>query len=336
MANINSKKISRDKSEKRLAGLRPLVLIFFVGALIFAAVSYIVGDVFYLRLATEAMIFAGVALSVDLLLGFTGLLSLGQALYFGLGAYLTAMLLISDSGFGFWSVIGLSLLAATIVSLIVGAIAIRSKGVYFILITFGLAQVAASSVYNMRSLGGSDGLTGIPILSVDFGIFNLDLGNPLSFFLLSLLIVIIIYFSLLYITNIPFGRMLLAIRSNEDRVRFLGYDPWRYKLASYVIAANVAALSGAIYPMLRGFVSPELMYFDVSVDAVIMVILGGTGTLIGAIYGSIFLTIIKTIISGWTQHYGIIIGIIFMLTVIFFPSGFVGMYKKLAGLFRKG
>ncbi len=319
------------------ASTRFLAWLFFIVAIAFAIVAGISQEIFYLRLATEALIFSGIALSVDLLLGYTGLFSLGQALFFGMGAYLTALLLTEGSGYGFWSALGLSLLASTVVSLIIGAIAIRSKGVYFILITFGLAQVAGQSVYNTRSLGGSDGITGIPVLDIDFGFFNVNLGDPVSFFMLSLVFVLVLYLGLLYLTSTPFGRVLIAIRSNEERVRALGYNPWRYKLASYVIAADVAALAGTLYPLLRGFVSPELMYFDISVNAVIMVILGGTGTLIGPLYGSVFLIALKTFISSWTLHHGIVIGIIFMLTVIFFPAGFVGLYKRLAtAITRRG
>lgn len=310
---------------------RLLAWMFFLVAIVFAIVAGISQETFYLRLATEALIFSGIALSVDLLLGYTGLFSLGQALYFGMGAYLTALLLLESSSYGFWSALGLSLLVSTVVSLIIGAIAIRSRGVYFILITFGLAQVAGQVVFNTRSLGGSDGITGIPVLEIGFGLFSLDLGDPVSFFLLSLFFVLVMYLGLLYLTHTPFGRVLIAIRSNEERVRALGYNPWRYKLASYVIAADIAALAGTLYPLLRGFVSPELMYFDISVNAVIMVILGGTGTLIGPIYGSVFLIALKTFISSWTLHHGIVIGIIFMLTVIFFPAGFVGLYKRLSG-----
>lgn len=321
---------------RRMPSTRLLAWIFFTIAIAFAIIASITQEIFYLRLATEALILSGIALSVDLLLGYTGLFSLGQALYFGMGAYLTALLLLESSGYGFWGALGLTLLVSTVVSLIIGAIAIRSKGVYFILITFGLAQVAGRAVYNTRSLGGSDGLTGIPILNVNFGFFSLNLGDPFSFFMLSLFFVLVMYLGLLYLTHTPFGRTLIAIRSNEERVRALGYNPWRYKLASYVIAADVAALAGTLYPLLRGFVSPELMYFDISVNAVIMVILGGTGTLIGPLYGSVFLIALKTFISSWTLHHGIVIGIIFILTVIFLPAGFVGLYKRLAGAVKGG
>ena len=121
-----------------------------------------------------------------------------------------------------------------------------------------------------------------------------------------------------------FGRQLDAIRTNEHRLPFLGFDPWRYKLAVFVLAAQVAALSGALYPMLRGFVSPELMFFQVSGNAVINVIVGGTGTLVGALYGSALLTVLKSVVGSFTAHHAIVIGALFVVSVIFFPKGLVG------------
>ncbi len=308
-------------------GLRSLALLFLALALLFAVVAGTLEQTFFVRLATEALILSGLAISVDLLLGYTGLLSLGQALFFGLGAYASAMLLRTDHA-SFWGALLVSLVLATPVALLAGMAAIRSKGVYFILITFGLAQVVAKAVYNTRGLGGSDGLIGIPVLKAEFGMFQVDLGDPVNFLLLMLGLITLLYIGLEYLMRSPFGRTLIAIRSNEDRVRFLGFNPWRYKLAAYVLAADVAALCGALYPMLRGFVSPELMYFEMSVDSVIAVVIGGVGTLIGPIYGSVILVTLKTIISGWTEHHNIVIGAIFMIVVIFLPGGLGGIFKR--------
>ncbi|HEY8553769.1 MAG TPA: branched-chain amino acid ABC transporter permease [Burkholderiales bacterium] len=315
---------------RRRLGVRHLAVAFPVLSLVFAGIGAALGETFYLRLATEALILAGLAISVDILLGYTGLLSLGQALYFGLGAY-TAAFLLGQGAVGFWGALLASLALATPVALLAGLVAIRSKGVYFILITFGLAQVAAKAVYNTRELGGSDGLVGVPVLQADFGLFRVDLGSPVAFFLLMLALIMGLYAGLNYLMHTPFGRTLVAIRSNEHRVRFLGFDPWRYKLAAYVVAANVAALCGALYPMLRGFVSPELLYFKMSADAVITVILGGVGTLIGPIYGSVALVGLRTVLGSWTEHYHMIIGALFMLAVIFMPRGFAGLFDRSEG-----
>lgn len=214
--------------------------------------------------------------------------------------------------------------ASTLVGLAAGVIAIRAKGVYFALISFGLAQVVSKVVFNTRALGASDGIIGVPVPQISFGFFSIDAANPGGFFMLVLIFVALLYAGLAYLMDTPFGRQLAAIKANEHRVPFLGVDPWRYKLAVFVLAANVAALSGAFYPMLRGFVSPELMFFQVSGNAIINVIVGGTGTLIGALYGSSILTVSRSVIGSFTAHHQIVIGVIFMVSVVFFPKGLIG------------
>ncbi|MFZ5510910.1 MAG: branched-chain amino acid ABC transporter permease [Pseudomonadota bacterium] len=294
--------------------------------LVFASIALATGDVFFFRLATEALIFGGLALAVDILLGYTGLLPLGQALFFGYGAYASGLIL-KEVEPSFWTAIGFTLVTATLVGAIAGIIAIRARGVYFALITFGLAQVVSKVVFNTRELGASDGIIGIPVIKVNFLLFQVDTGHAPSFFLLVLAIIVGVYFLVDYIMGTPFGRTLVAIRTNESRVPFLGFHPRRYKLAAFVLAADVAALSGALYPMLRGFVSPELMFFQVSGNAVITVIIGGVGTLIGPLYGAAILTGLKSVIGTITEHHLIVIGLLFMVSVIFFQKGLVGSLR---------
>ncbi len=296
-----------------------------LAALAFAAIGAALNDTFYLRLATEALIFGGLALSVDILLGYTGLLSLGQALYFGLGAYLSALLLKEVPSF--WLALGASLLAGLVLGLIGGVIAIRVRGVYFALVTFGLAQVVAKVIYNTRSLGGSDGLIGVPILDVNLGVATVSSASPAGFFLVTLAVVAVLYAASAYILDTPFGRLLIALRANDRRVPFLGYRTTTLRLSAFVFASVVATVSGALYPMLRGFVSPELLFFSTSGNAVITVVLGGVGTLAGALYGSVLLTLLKSVIGTWTEHHLIVIGLLFMGAVIFIPNGLMGLVR---------
>ncbi|CAN7716428.1 branched-chain amino acid ABC transporter permease [Variovorax sp. LjRoot175] len=308
---------------KRRNPIRWLAFLFFGLALVFAAIAGVQGDVFFFRLGTEALIFGGLALSVDLLLGRTGLLPLGQALFFGFGAYVSALVLKQGLP-SFWLAMAVVLASTTLAGLVGGVIAIRAKGVYFALISFGLAQVVSKVVFNTRELGASDGLIGVPVPQISLGLVGVDAASPGGFFLFVLVFIAALYAGLTYLMETPFGRQLAAIRANEHRVRFLGFDPWRYKLAAFVLAANVAGLSGALYPMLRGFVSPELMFFQVSGNAVINVIVGGTGTLIGALYGSSILTVLKSVVGSFTAHHQLVIGAIFVMAVIFFPKGLIG------------
>ena len=292
-------------------------------ALVFAAIAAINGDVFFFRLATEALIFGGFAMGVDLLLGFTGLLSLGQALFFGLGAYTSGLVLKSVAP-SFWLAIGVTLVVTTLAGAVAGFIAIRARGVYFALITFGLAEVVSKIVFNTRQLGGSDGIIGIPVVKVEFFLFTIDSSHAGAFFLLVLALIMGVYFALEALLQTPVGRLMVAIRANESRVPFLGFDAQRYKLLVFIVAANVSAFAGALYPMLRGFVSPELMFFHASGNAVITVILGGVGTLIGPLYGSVLLTSLKSVVGTFTEHHLIVIGLLFILSVIFFPKGLIG------------
>jgi len=316
MAVVRRENIARN-------ALRYFAYLFIALALVFALVASVLGDVFFFRLATEALIYGGFAMGVDLLLGFTGLLSLGHALFFGLGAY-TSALVLKEWTASFWLALGATLLVATVAGAVGGVIAIRARGVYFALITFGLAEVLSKIVFNTRELGGSDGIIGIPVVQADFLLFSVDSSHALAFFLLVLVFVMGLYFALEALLQTPFGRLLVAIRANENRVPFLGFSAQRYKLLAFIMAADVTALSGALYPMLRGFVSPELMFFHTSGNAVITVILGGVGTLIGPLYGSVILSALKSVVGTYTEHHLIVIGVLFMLAVIFFPKGLIG------------
>lgn len=307
----------------RASHLLAVVLVIF--ALITAAVGAAMNDTFYLRLATEALIFAGLALSVDILLGYTGLLSLGQALYFGMGAYISALTLMQVPSF--WLALLVALVSGLVLGLVGGFIALRVRGVYFALITFGMAQVIAKVIYNTRALGASDGMTGVPIINVNLGITSVSSASPAGFFLVVLAVTMVLYAIAAYLLDTPFGRLLIAIKANDRRVPFLGYKATSLRLGSYVLAATIATVSGALYPMLRGFVSPELLFFSTSGNAVITVILGGVGTLVGALYGSILLTVLKSVIGSWTEHHLIIIGLLFMGAVIFFPQGLMGVIR---------
>lgn len=317
----------------RASHLLAVVLVIF--ALITAAVGAAMNDTFYLRLATEALIFAGLALSVDILLGYTGLLSLGQALYFGMGAYISALTLMQVPSF--WLALLVALVSGLVLGLVGGFIALRVRGVYFALITFGMAQVIAKVIYNTRALGASDGMTGVPIINVNLGITSVSSASPAGFFLVVLAVTMVLYAIAAYLLDTPFGRLLIAIKANDRRVPFLGYKATSLRLGSYVLAATIATVSGALYPMLRGFVSPELLFFSTSGNAVITVILGGVGTLVGALYGSILLTVLKSVIGSWTEHHLIIIGLLFMGAVIFFPQGLMGVIRpKVAAWLSRG
>jgi branched-chain amino acid transport system permease protein len=299
------------------------------GLLLIAAVFPWLGGGFYTRLAIEALLLACVALSVDILLGYAGLLSLGQAAYFGLAAYIAALMYLHVTS-SFWLVFLTVVASVGAFAFLLGAVAIRAKGVYFALITFGAAEILSKVTHNTRAIGGSDGLIGIPIPTIPLlpG-FGISLANDLVFYYLVLGVICLIYLGTRRILNTAFGSVLRAIRDNSDRVPYLGYNPFWYKLAAYVLAAEVAGIGGLIYPMLRGFVAPHLFGFEVSTKAVVMSLIGGIGTLIGPLMGSVIITFLESMVGSYTERHLFVLGAIFIVFVMFLPDGLCGLLQRM-------
>jgi branched-chain amino acid transport system permease protein len=294
-----------------------------------AAVFPWLGGAFFTRLGIEALLLGTVALSVDILLGYAGLLSLGQAAYFGLSAYVSALLYLHVTQ-SFW-VVWIAVIAVVgIFSVALGAVAIRAKGVYFALITFGAAEILSKIAHNTRAIGGSDGLIGIPIPRIPLlpGV-SLDLSSNLVFYYFVLATLVLIYLGTRRVLGTPFGSVLRAIRDNADRVPYLGYHPFWYKLFAYVLAAQIAAFGGLIYPLLRGFVAPHLFGFEVSTKAVVVSLVGGIGTLLGPVVGSVIITFLESVIGSYTDRHLFVLGTIFVVFVMFLPDGLLGLARRL-------
>jgi branched-chain amino acid transport system permease protein len=294
-----------------------------------AAVFPWLGGAFFTRLGIEALLLGTVALSVDILLGYAGLLSLGQAAYFGLSAYVSALLYVHVTQ-SFW-VVWIAVIAVVgIFSVALGAVAIRAKGVYFALITFGAAEILSKIAHNTRAIGGSDGLIGIPVPRIPLlpGV-SLDLSSNLVFYYFVLATLVLIYLGTRRVLGTPFGSVLRAIRDNADRVPYLGYHPFWYKLFAYVLAAQIAAFGGLIYPLLRGFVAPHLFGFEVSTKAVVVSLVGGIGTLLGPLVGSVIITFLESVIGSYTDRHLFVLGTIFVVFVMFLPDGLLGLARRL-------
>lgn len=328
-------------AERLLRAIRPTdtgtVLLRRLGwaLLLLAAVFPWFGGSFYARLAIEALLLGCVALSVDILLGYAGLLSLGQAAYFGLGAYIAALMYLHVTQ-SFWLVLVTVCVSVGVFSFILGAVAIRAKGVYFALITFGAAEILSKITHNTRAIGGSDGLIGIPIPTIAlFPGFEIELTNNFVFYYLVLGVICVLYVGTRRVLNTGFGSVLRAVRDNSDRVPYLGYNPFWYKLAAYVMAAQIAAFGGLIYPMLRGFVAPHLFGFEVSTKAVVMSLVGGVGTLIGPLMGSVIITFLESMVGSYTERHLIVLGVIFIVFVMFLPDGLCGLLRRTLGPRRK-
>lgn len=297
-------------------------------ALALAALPLVLPSV---TLASEIVIFATGALSCALLLGSVGLLSFGQGLYFGLGAYTTGVLL-RDLGIG----TGLSMLTAILVSMIVslpvGWLIVRRRGVYFVMLTFAFAQTGFFAMLALKKVtGGENGLTGVPrpVLSE-----NAAANQWLLYGLLSLLF--FATFALIQRLNAsPFGSVLRAIRSNESRAEALGYSVRLYKLAAFAVAAGIAGLGGAMNVLFMGFVAPSTIDLEGSERLLIMVLIGGAGSPAGALVGAAFYSILADALGQLWPRWMISIAVLLIVIVLFLKAGLWGAIEALANRWRR-
>lgn len=300
-----------------------------------AALLPLVGSTFYLRLAIEAMLLGLLALGVDILLGYAGLLSLGQAAFFGLGAYSSALLLLHVTH-SIWLAFVATIALVTVCAAAIGAVVVRLHGVYFALVTLAVAEILRKIVFSTRALGGSDGIMGINPPELPLLVARLRLGDNITFFYVVLAIVIMLCLLTYRIFSTPLGSVMAGIRTNEGRLAYLGYNTFWYKWFAFILAAQLAAVGGFFYPILRGFVSPELFSFETSTKAVIMALMGGLGTIIGPVFGSALLTAMEVALSAFTTHYLMILGVFFVLFVIYRPQGVFGGLLDRSTAFERG
>jgi branched-chain amino acid transport system permease protein len=274
---------------------------------------------YYLGLVTRMLIFALFAMSLDLLLGYAGLASLGHAAYFGIASYTIALLTIR-AGISSALAFPAALVASAVLGALFAPLALRARGSYFLMITFALAQVVWSAAFGWRTLtSGDDGMPGVP--RPDFG-FSVD--DTQSFYYFALAVFGAAALLLALIVRSPFGRALKGIRESESRMQALGYDVWRHQFAAFVLAASFAGVAGALYAYLNRFVGPEYLSVIQSAEALIMVILGGAGTLIGPALGAALIVFLEDYVSSITEHWVMVLGIIYVLVTMFAPRGIVG------------
>jgi branched-chain amino acid transport system permease protein len=283
---------------------------------------------YQLSILTDLLVFGLFAMSLDLIMGYTGMVSFGHAAYFGLGAYGSALVLIH-----FGQPVPVALLAGALlagaVALPVGWFSTRATGIYFAMLTLAFAQLLYTVAYKWRDLtGGSDGIAGVPKTTLFWG--GPSLASPRAFYLLVAACVVLSLVACRALVHSPFGRALQAIRENERRFTSLGRDPRPFKLVVFVIAAVFAGLAGALFAPFRGFASPEVMFWLFSGQGLMMVIMGGIGTLVGPVVGAMVFILIQEVLSSYTEHWMIFTGALFVLMVIFLPGGLVGTARRLA------
>lgn len=285
------------------------------------AVPYLV-SAYGLGIMTEILIFSVFAMSLNILVGYTGLVSLGHAAFFGVGAYTASLVAIHFSNNVFLTLIS-ALVMSAIVAAIIGFFCSRVSGFYFLMLTLAFSQMIYGLVYRWSKLtGGDNGLSGIPRPEL-FGDFIVR--TPVQIYYLIFAVFAIVLLALNVFLRSPFGQIFVGIRENEARVRTMGYNTTLYKNLSFIIAGALGGVAGSLYSYFNGFVSPKDVYWTLSGEALIMVLIGGAGTLIGPVLGAAFLVLLETTVSSYTDSWMLIVGATFILFVVFLPKGIVSI-----------
>ena len=296
-----------------------------------------VGTEFYTQMVTRMMIMAIFAMSLDLLQGVTGLVSLGHAAYFGLAGYALAFLTPQGEAVSLWWTLPVAVLASGLAALIIGFFVVRTNGIYFIMVTMAFAQMIFYLFFDNRALGGSDGIyINFKPSAAIFGWVPFDLDDNKTLYFFTLAAVLATYAFLRRLLWSPFGRTLAGIRVNEHRMRAMGYGVFGYKLAAFSVAGAFAGLAGYLWGAQTGYINPELMGFQMSAHAIMMVILGGMGNFAGAIVGAFAFEYLLHIFKDLPQvgsvnlgkHWQLWMGLFIVLLVTFAPRGILGLAEK--------
>lgn len=283
---------------------------------------------YYVGLLAQVLIFALFAMSLDCLVGYAGMPSLGHSAFFGAGAYAAGLLALHGTQ-SFWVCAAAGLGGALLVGAFFGLLTVRTEGSSFLMITLALSQLLWGVAFKWRTvMGGEDGLSGIarPRLGLPW-----DLGTPHSFFYFVLLWFVVVSVGLLVYVRSPFGLALRGLRESESRMEALGYHVWAHKYLGYVFAAGVAGFSGVLFVYYNGFVSPNYLGVPFSAKALLMVILGGAGTIFGSLLGSAVIVLLEHVVSDFTARWMMVIGAIYVLVVLFFPKGILGNLGRRTG-----
>lgn len=281
----------------------------------------VIDQAFYVSFASRVLIFALVATSLNLVIGFGGMVSFGHAAFFGAGAYTVAVLAeggVVSAGVA-WP---MAVVAAALLALLVGAISLRTRGVYFIMITLAFAQMAFYLVVSLKAWGGDDGLSLLRRSS--FG--RLDLKDDTTFYFIVLGALALVLVALDRLAHSRFGRVIQCIRENETRMEALGYPVFSYKLVCFVIGGGLAGLAGALLVNQTGLASPSLLHWTQSGTLMVMIVLGGVGSVFGGVAGAVLLLFCEEFFVELTTHWPIGLGLVLLAVVLWAPLGIAGLF----------
>jgi branched-chain amino acid transport system permease protein len=282
------------------------------------------GQPFYIDLVRRIMILAIAAISLNLILGYGGLVSFGHAAYLGVGSYAVGIMAFYGITNG-WAQWGAAIGASALVAAAIGAVSIRTSGVYFIMITLAFTQMLYYLSISIAEYGGDDGMR-LKAKSVFPGF--VDLRDPVAFYYLVLLLMLLMTFLVYRIVNSRFGLVLRAAKSNEARSRAIGFSPYPYRLAAFVIAGAICGLAGALYANHTNYIAPTILTWQQSGDLMFMVILGGMASTAGPVLGAFALVIVEEILKAFTEYWQVWLGPLLVLSVIFFKRGLAGIFYR--------
>ncbi|MGH7275739.1 MAG: branched-chain amino acid ABC transporter permease [Candidatus Rokuibacteriota bacterium] len=278
------------------------------------------------KLLQEILIWGVFAMSLDLLMGYAGMVSFGHSAFFGVGGYVAALALSRYPGT--LSALVFPALAAALAALVIGFFSIRVSGVYFIMLTLAFSQMFYAYTFQVAWLGAEDGIVGVPRATI----LGVNTGNTWAFHLYLVALAALALLVLWRIVRSPFGHVLRGIHENEARMEAIGYPVNRYKLLAFVIAGTLAGLAGSLYSQFSGSITPDAFFWTTSGEALLMVIIGGTGTLGGAMLGGATFILLQSFVSTYTERWMLILGVTFITFVLFAPGGIVGALRGRIGL----
>ncbi|RQG99460.1 branched-chain amino acid ABC transporter permease [Natrarchaeobius oligotrophus] len=277
---------------------------------------------FHLTLLTRIVILGIFCMAYDLLFGYTGVLSFGHAMFFGGGAYVTAVTLGELGSVPLLGVLLIVAVAAIALSLVAGAIAFRTKGVYFAIVTLAIGQFIYLVAIRLQYIGGS---SGYPVPGRPSTILPIDINDPYVFYVITVVALVATYLCFRRLLDSPVGQVFQGIRENEQRVRMVGYNVFHYKLLVFTISGVVSALAGSLYAQFVLFASPSNLDWIMSGEVLIMTLIGGAGTLVGPALGAAFFILIEVLLEPITGLWYMFVGLALLLVIIFLPRGIVGL-----------
>lgn len=312
------------------AAINRIALLFLAASLLAAPIVLpLLGASFWVSVVAEILIWSLLAASVNLLLGYVGLLSFGQALYFGVGMY-GAALSVLHWGAGFWGGLMLGALAAMLMAAVAGSVAVRLTWHYFAIITVVFSLILYFAAMSAKPLtGGDDGISFAPPSIFKFDAVNLSLGDQTVQFYAILAVVAAAYGAMWLIVNSPLGLRFIAVRENDRRAALIGINVYLTRYIAFVIAGTLAGLSGALFAFFGRYASASYMFYHVSGEAVVWAIVGGAGSLLGPLFGTGILIVLRELVSAVWENYLFAVGAITILVVMFAPRGLAGAWSDL-------